>query len=265
MEDARRFLRYVIPGLVLATVAGVLLFLILPSWVVTRVPRALAGSAGIGVVLAGLLASGGLGYILSTIHHSLLWSGNNGAPDYRSTIVDLVEAKALELRATAGALLSPAGLSRRDAWVIVTALWHERTQDSPSLTAGEVKVAALADLVHSTGTAWVASVFGSIIVFVLVASVGAFSTRAGDVVRYIAALFAAVSITWHMSRNYRRTALIAQQVIAQSLTDALVSAAEEKKAPISTRPTLEPVPPNKGLKLPARLAALARTVWPYGA
>ena len=73
MDEARRFLRYVTPGLVFAVQALLLLFIINPAWTTTQL-LGQTKDAGAGLAVALFLASGGLGYLFSVVHHRLHWS-----------------------------------------------------------------------------------------------------------------------------------------------------------------------------------------------
>jgi hypothetical protein len=70
MDEARRFLRYVTPGLTFAVQALLLLFIVNPHWTLDRIGE-LKKDAGAGLAFALFLASGGIGYLLSVVHHTL--------------------------------------------------------------------------------------------------------------------------------------------------------------------------------------------------
>jgi hypothetical protein len=70
MDEARRFLRYVTPGLTFAVQALLLLFIVNPPWTLDRIGE-LKKDTGAGLAFALFLASGGIGYLLSVVHHTL--------------------------------------------------------------------------------------------------------------------------------------------------------------------------------------------------
>jgi hypothetical protein len=70
MDEARRFLRYVTPGLTFAVQALLLLFIVNPQWTLDRIGE-LKKDAGAGLAFALFLASGGIGYLISVVHHTL--------------------------------------------------------------------------------------------------------------------------------------------------------------------------------------------------
>jgi hypothetical protein len=69
MDEARRFLRYVTPGLTFAVQALLLLFIVNPPWTLDRIGE-LKKDAGAGLAFALFLASGGIGYLLSCSPHA---------------------------------------------------------------------------------------------------------------------------------------------------------------------------------------------------
>lgn len=72
MDEARRFLRYVTPGLVFLVETLLLLWVLLPDWPEEQL-RQIKKDAGLGFVLAAILGSGGLGFVFSIAHHWLHW------------------------------------------------------------------------------------------------------------------------------------------------------------------------------------------------
>src|SRR5579862_3199530 len=100
MDEARRFLRYVSPGLVLGVETIVLLLILVPSWMLPRL-AALSSSQGVGAAIALFLASGGIGFILSTVHHSLNWWCDE-VLDHKAWLTDLVRAKVIAIREKPG-------------------------------------------------------------------------------------------------------------------------------------------------------------------
>src|SRR6185436_9309287 len=68
----RRFLRFVMPGLVFGTLTIIWVFIVLPQWTIAQI-HALGAKDSVGVIVAGVLASGALGYIFATTHHWINW------------------------------------------------------------------------------------------------------------------------------------------------------------------------------------------------
>jgi hypothetical protein len=66
--EARRFLRYVIPGLSFAVQALLLFFILDRCWTLVQI-KDLIKESGVGVAVSLFLASGGFGYLFSVLHH----------------------------------------------------------------------------------------------------------------------------------------------------------------------------------------------------
>src|SRR5205823_5289442 len=118
MDEARRFLRYISPGLLCSTEVLVLLLLLNPSWTLAQV-RSAKEAEGVALVAAALLASGGLGFFLSTIHHTVHWRCGWPRPpamDHTIVLQRLVDEGMLELRElTPKPVVGNRPLNRREA------------------------------------------------------------------------------------------------------------------------------------------------------
>lgn len=234
MHDARRFLRFVIPGLVFALVIALLLLLILPGWTIS-ILGGLQKDTGTAVVLAGLLASGCLGFVLSACHHALMWRQKGETFDYRRTVRALEARQVIRLYSQdTGNPIVQDSLTQEDAWAICTAMWHERTKTSPVIQGGESKAASLADAAHSIGAARVAATSAAIVVFgMIVPSVATFSLSATPILRYASSLVVAYLVAELFRQSYNRTARFAEQVMEQVLFDALVLERTARGSPIA--------------------------------
>ena len=131
MDEARRFLRLVTPGLVFAVEVVILLWLLRPDLVSLEFEKFKTDS-GISFLFAGLLASGGLGFIFSAIHHN--WHGRNWTRFWKPTKMDhsgvikqLIDAEILKV-----CDVSKEQISRENAWIIMNAIWHQRVEKNYS-------------------------------------------------------------------------------------------------------------------------------------
>lgn len=97
MDEARRFLRYVTPGLVFLTETLMLLWVI-DSDVIYKILKSLNKDSGVGLVIATLLASGGVGFMFSVFHHWLHWCDQLGAVDHRPFVASLRARGIIRLR-----------------------------------------------------------------------------------------------------------------------------------------------------------------------
>jgi hypothetical protein len=88
----------------------------------------LKDDAGAGLAVALFLASGGIGYLFSVIHHWSHWRFNCkwlSAIDHTRIIKRLSEEGLLELKRLDGFEVDIDAIDRRSAWVILTAVWKE--------------------------------------------------------------------------------------------------------------------------------------------
>jgi hypothetical protein len=99
MDEARRFLRYVIPGLVFLTETLILLWVIKPD-VAYKILEGFKKESGVGLVIATLLVSGGVGFIFSVLHHFLHWCDWRWlvAVDHRAFVASLRQRCFIQLR-----------------------------------------------------------------------------------------------------------------------------------------------------------------------
>ncbi len=159
MDEARRYLRFVAPGLVFLIELALLLWLGHPSAARRWSSELVSAGGEIGLAISLLIVSGGLGAIFTHVHHFLhwtFWCPLSLAASHKLLVAALVSRRAVAIETLAGA---PANeLTHRQAWIAVTILWFGREGLAPDDPASS-RVTALADLVHSSGTVLVASFF----------------------------------------------------------------------------------------------------------
>lgn len=232
MNEAQRFLRYVIPGLVFLAEALCLLLILLPDWTLTQV-KAVKGDESLGIVFATLLASGGIGFIFSLLHHGH-WPPLVPEIDHSGLIARLRASKVIQLvdAGTDEPIANDATVSREDAWIIVTSVWHERVKTSDCIMAAEPKVGVFVDMYHTTGTAYVASAVAMVVTVLIAANVADPSCELGPAVRFICASAVGAILIFVHRRNCFRVRYLAQGLIEEVLHDALLA---EKELPVKTR------------------------------
>jgi len=167
MDEARRFLRYVTPGIVFVIELAIYLILSQRAWTASQIQHLL--SINISVLIAFLLASGGIGFLLSVLYHTLSWCPRCPllpAPDHREMLQQAEHANYLEIilqgQPETEEKLSKK-LSKEGAWRVLTAMWHERVEASDRIKDACRRTDSLADLVHGAGTAFVGSVLAAAI------------------------------------------------------------------------------------------------------
>jgi len=212
MNEARRFLRFVIPGITFFVELALLLLLAdhtrVIEWASGHNPE------GIGHALALLVASGGIGAMLSTVHHLLyrllfyrLLRGSG--VDHRDMLAHAerdghLQLQLRETRETVGART----LSRGGAWRVTTALWIERR--SNLVKGAHHSAERLTDIMHGAGATTVGAGAASATVLVLY--------RGGLTVGLLAMAF--VIPLAHLI-NFVNTVVHANSVIDMVMTEAL--------------------------------------------
>ena len=237
MDEARRFLRYVTPGLSFVVQTILFLWILLPAET-QNVIKELRNDSGIGIAFAALLASGGVGYLFSMIHH--ICHRLHGPVDHSDLIDRLRRQDVLCLLDARSGKEIPKNdkPSRLDAWEMVAALWHERLGKNKTIKGADPRATSLSDLVHSTGTARVASALAWITALLIVYLKAECSLDACDRNRFILMNLIAFGLLCMHWYSYRKTGHAAQRVIEQILYDALVEESDSKKAPVQTRVVL---------------------------
>ena len=158
MEEARRFLRYVIPGLIFFIEVSLYsifsaqgeFIAVLKEW-----------GKNIAFPISIFLASGGVGFFLGVAYHTLYWTKG-----FRSLVVthvplikDCVERGWLKLQNREdGTDLAVESLSQSGAWRVVTAYWHERREASAKIKAADPRTDSLTDIMHGLGAAFMGSI-----------------------------------------------------------------------------------------------------------
>jgi hypothetical protein len=230
MDEARRFLRYVTPGLVFLTETLILLFVI--KWdVASRIVNGFKKESGVGLVIATLLASGGVGFIFSVLHHLLHWLPLSRAVDHRQCVASLRARRIIRLRdRTSGEVLADTvSLSRFQAWSILTGLWHERlSMQNSFIKAADPRASSLSDLVHSIGTARVAASAAWITALYTLWRECAWPIEWWRDERFVVGNLLAAFFVGLYHAGYRMTGKATQKIVEQVLDDALTGEQRQK-------------------------------------
>lgn len=236
MDDTRRFLRYITPGLLFGFELPLFLGVLFPRWTRDQL-ASLTDEAGLGLVLTALLATGGLGFLFSVLHHAWHWRGD-GVVNHRTLVVRLVANNVIQIHdprhheRTFKEEEVRRDLDRQTAWIIVSSLWFPRLGSDKLISGAEAKTSALTDLMHALGTARVATIAAILAAMVIAALGGTPDLEAGipmALMLTIAVLLLAVQ--W---ASYRRLGVFAQRVIDEILTDALTNEVERERRAIKT-------------------------------
>lgn len=242
MDEARRFLRYLIPGTLFVAEVWVLVRIALPGW---RVFDNLQVNSGISLALAGLLATAAAGFVLSAVHHVVLNSLYGKHLNYVRAVRHAASVGSLAVVDVAsGELWGPMHeLTRRQALAIVTAVWHQLPELSPRLKSANLRAEELTNLAHSMGAAFVASLAAPAAV-ILAAHAGHHEASA-EGARLAFALFVVLAVSWVIWRNRERTFEFCERFVESCFTDALAELNAEERPfrtsfrfdpPLSRRP-----------------------------
>lgn len=226
MDEARRFLRFIMPGALFGMLSIAMLILLVPHWTLPKL-GALNRDLGIGLAVAGLVGSGALGYALSAIHHQLAWS----LPKW-SRINHLDLARRLLEGATPAVVANQLGrngnlaplaagaLDREMAQALLVSLWYQRLGEEP-IKSGDPKVQALADTAHSAGIARVAALAAFATSLGVAAIVGQRSLELEAICRFLGAVMIGVGSTVLFWKTYLRVGRMAERVIENVLLEAI--------------------------------------------
>lgn len=238
MDDARRFLRYVTPGLVFLTESLGLLVIVIPDWAIPAMHESLGDSSSAALVIGTLVASGGIGYLFGVVHHALHWIRSGAPLNHTACIRALIDQGELKVAdARTRQAIKASDIDRSAAWVILTALWYTRVESDQSIKGANDRASGLADLAHSTGTAFVASVAALVLAVSTVVAVGTVVLEWEPVLRYVVGLGLGLAISWVLWRGSQRTAELARGVIDEVLTDVLVRTSGLLGVPVETHLT----------------------------
>ena len=168
MNEAQRFIRCVLPGIASLMLFALYVFLSMPSKLDKLLTKQDVDTAG---VLALLLGSGGLGYVLNIVHHFLYhtcaYRRLGLAVDFHPTLCQAQEEGKLEFADADGKVLDKEVVSNTgsiEAWALVTVAWHAgaKNQDAGAVDRTDKRLASLWDIFHASGAMLIGSLFAAI-------------------------------------------------------------------------------------------------------
>jgi hypothetical protein len=222
-DEGRRFLRYVMPGLVYGVETLLFLYIVLPEPTVCVLSKVSEKDA-FGAIVGVFLASGGLGYIFAAVHHWFLWRFEKGIFDHRTIIKklradnnklipsDFVGLEEIFKQYDESVKSGKVEKQKRIAQSISLALWYHFSKDQH---LGKDGIDHLGNQAHGFGAARIASFFAFITALALVTTVWLTSHEATNlewlITRYVLLFFLGLSIIWIFDGAYRRVAGFAQE------------------------------------------------------
>jgi hypothetical protein len=226
MDEAKRFLRFIMPGALFGMLTLCMLALLLPQWTLQNM-RALSNNLGVGTAVAALVGSGALGYVFSALHHQMVWCCS-----WWSKIAHLDLARRFLIgnppivvadrlgRDGLPARVSSDSLDGQTAQALCTSLWYERLGCEP-IKSSDRRVMALTDTAHSAGIATVAALAASIVSLSTAAYVGHLAMESEAVIRFALAMTVGLGAVIVFGATYLRVGHIANMVIENVLLDAI--------------------------------------------
>ncbi len=226
MDDTKRFLRYVMPGVLFAAQTAFLLWIVYPDWTEGHLKLLLA-DASLGTALAGVVTSGVLGYVLATFHHCLHWNlwTDRGVIDHTAKIDYLRRKQLLDIADDKRQLWEKGDdkkALRLDAFNIMTAEWFKRNQKNTFIGNATDRAAAFGDTAHGAGTARVASAASLLTVLIVYSLIGTWSPDFCSFGRLVFIIVVSVLLVLLFHNAYSQTGKMGQRFYDQVLEAALI-------------------------------------------
>ncbi len=231
MNEAQRYIRYVMPGILFGVQALVLLWIALPTWTTEKLLSVLKHiDTAVGVAIASVFVSGALGYVFATFHHWLHWHCPiyHKVLDHSGQIARLRADKLLPERP----IYAPKD-SRLEAFDAMTAAWLPRIAEGTPIGNAERRITRFGDLAHSAGAARVATTAAMVTTVVTCCIVAAWKPTLQSVIRYIAMVLIGVGVPLLFDEAYRHTGGMSQRIHDRILEEALRGELDNPKQPIA--------------------------------
>lgn len=171
MDGMKKFLRYVVPGLVVVVefslLLGLLLFFKDVPLLKQCLQRAVKLGDGVGGAISLFLLSGGLGALLATLYHLIISTCfvDRFNVDYSQLLKFFEENNIVQFRSWDDQkIVSYKRLNKVGQWRVLTALWHGCTGESEVLKQAERRAETLHDIAHSLGT----QLIGAFLVIIMI-------------------------------------------------------------------------------------------------
>jgi hypothetical protein len=219
-DEGRRFLRYVIPGLVYGVETLLFLYIVMPGFTVCVLAK-LNDKHALGAIVGAFLVSGALGYIFAAVHHWVHWHlcFEEGIFDHRPIIKKLYAEqqyakKRIPLNKEELTRLNNEEKEREMAESISLALWYRYMKEKD---LGKEQIDLLGHQAHGLGTARIASIFAILTTVWLSVQHGTPNLCLWPIIRYVLMLCLGVGTIWMFHDAYRRVARFAQETYDKNL------------------------------------------------
>jgi hypothetical protein len=167
------------------------------------------------------VASGGIGFLLGVVYHTLYWREWTikilPRADHTQLIERAIDRKWLEIYEHKNKDFIPTNaITRSDAFCIVTAFWHEHLKEFNKIESANPRVVSLTDIMHGLGATYFGSIFALIVLIIYI-------ILSGDIFRWywifpgVIALFFAL---FHL-HNFDNTVKQVQEIVDMVFIDVL--------------------------------------------
>lgn len=162
-DEARKFFRYVMPGILYMLLTIAFLALVDLPLAKTIIENFFDGKGGLGIVVATFFSSGGVGYLFASLHHFVFWrcSGFENVFDHRELALELDRIGRISLSEIEREVIQSDDIyqARRVSQAAAMTLWYkEHTNQHP----GKDGIDHLGNQAHALGTAAVSVFFAAI-------------------------------------------------------------------------------------------------------
>ncbi|MGE0636786.1 MAG: hypothetical protein AB7G44_04290 [Bacteroidia bacterium] len=178
MEEAKRIIRYILPGMVYIILLSLTFAILRTSDVKSLIAHPEKYNINIAEVFGIFVLSGGLGYIFSIIYFGLNWLLSDltvkHVYNHRNVLQGLISSDKLEIIDDNGNGIDFKMINRRDAWYITNVLWHSRTKWVKSVEGVHLKLDSYySDLTTGLATTLIAAIC-SFVTFLILKNNGAY-------------------------------------------------------------------------------------------
>lgn len=226
MNEARRFLRYIMPGVLFGLLTLFLVCIVLPEWTSSILKeQVFAKGSSAAIIIGSLFASGAIGYLFATIHHWCHWH----SPFDENVINHTKQIASLRKKGLIPPPTDTLDNPRMEALTTISVLWFERLGEGNQVANSEDRVAAFGDLSHGAGTARVASAFALLAALLICTHYGCWNPSFWNTIHFIVMLAFGCATIWLFHDAYRHTGGIFQRLNDQILEHALVKEKEKKE------------------------------------
>ena len=204
MDEARRFLRYILPGLVFPVMLLITLLISDTDRIISFLEKT-SDKGTIGAIGGIFLASGALGYIFSVIYWVLYWlpplnplNVDDMAIDHRSLLRGLEERGRIEVVNIFGNRVDLDNISKKEAFVIFSQHWWASRIKNEADKEKFISIDRLADIMHAIGASFI-GICLSVIAWAFI-HIGYFKSGIG--IGFISACIVWIIVIFFFRKNY---------------------------------------------------------------